>query len=210
MKTTKPPKANMQVVKDDTTIRIISADIKDDYCHYSYEVITGIGSGDTHTVKGSTNIIDDDMRTAFSKLNPHIACIDDIFKHANVEVKNIDSMGNDDLTLLYEVTGFKIKGAEENESVILKGTKYVSAGGRMELDKTPQIPIDNTSSYKWYNELKAAVTKCREEVELYRGGKYTVAEEDEEKVVAAENQLGLYNKKEGDGVEDDDFKKAKK
>jgi hypothetical protein len=86
--------------KEDSTISITGAEIKDDFCHYSYEIISGKPAGFTHNVKG-TGIIDDDMRTAFSKLNVHLAVIDDVFKHSDITIGDIDKMHNDDLALLY-------------------------------------------------------------------------------------------------------------
>lgn len=160
------------------TFLIKDAAIKDDFCNYSYEIISGIGIGDTHSVKGS-GIIEDDMRNAFAVFNVHLAVIDDIFKHSKVKISDIDAMHGHDLTGLVNVTGFKIKGSNENESIILVGNKYVSeAGGRIEL-VTPRIPLDNLSSYKWYKELKVAADAARLEVELYKGGKYTPVVEEE-------------------------------
>jgi hypothetical protein len=164
--------------KEDSTISITGAEIKDDFCHYSYEIISGKPAGFTHNVKG-TGIIDDDMRTAFSKLNVHLAVIDDVFKHSDITIGDIDKMHNDDLALLYMVSGFKIKGGEENMSVVLLGTKYLSAGSRMKLE-SPKIPIDSLSSYQWHNELRAIVDNCCAEVEAYHNGKYTPVKKDEE------------------------------
>lgn len=189
-----------KVLNLSNSVRITEAHIKDEFCHYSYEILSGIGRGDTHKVKG-TGIIDRSMGIAFSALNPHLACIDDIFKHAGVKVKNIDSMKGDEYTQLYEVTGFKIKGAAENESVILVGTKHVTeGGGRMELNGTPQIPLSGSSSYTWYNELRDAVELARNEVDEYRNGKCTAPQEEEQDP----KQMKLYdanpesNKQEGE------------
>lgn len=158
---------------------ITAAMIKDDFCKYSYEVTEGVGVGDPHTVP-STHIILDDMRTAFAAFNVHLAVIDDVFKHADIQFDDVNKMHGDELTGLYNVTGFKIKGSKDNESIILIGNKYVSqAGGRIELE-SPKIPLDNLSSYKWYNELKIAADKAREEVALYKEGKYMAVEEEPE------------------------------
>lgn len=112
----------------------------------------------------------------------HLACLDDAFKTAGVQVTldgvthfesdglsygNIDQMRNHELTGNYVVTGFKIKGGKGNESVVLIGTKYVSmAGDHMEL-QTPKIPLDQSSSYTWHNELSEVCELIREEVALY-------------------------------------------
>lgn len=156
---------------------ITEASINDDFCDYTFEINEGIGLGDTHKVKGS-GIIKDDMRKAFSKFNVHLACIDDVFKHSDIEVNDIDNLHTDELTGHYHVTGFKIKGSKENESIILKGLKYVSsAGGRITIE-SPKISLDKLSSYKWYNELKTASDNAREEVKLYKEGKYEPVEEE--------------------------------
>ena len=158
---------------------IKEASIKDDFCNYTFEVTSGVGLGDSHTVKGK-GIIKEDMRSAFAKLNVHLAMVDDIFKHSGIEFDDIDTMHGDELATLYNVTGFKIKGGDENESIVLIGNKFVSsAGGRIELE-TPRILIESSSSYKWWNELKAASDKARLEVELYKNGKYIPVEEDDE------------------------------
>ena len=157
---------------------IKEASVKDDFCNYTYEVVEGKGAGDTHAVKGS-GIILNDMREAFGRLNVHLACIDDVFSHSQTEVDDIDKFHVHDLAHLYHVTGIKVRGGKSNESVIIVGSKYVnSSGGRIDL-VTPKIPMDSLSSYKWYNELKAAVDKVREEVRLYKEGKYEAVEEEE-------------------------------
>lgn len=153
---------------------ITEAKIKDEFCFYSFEILEGIGAGDTHNVKG-VGIIKPDMSKAFNKLNVHMAVIDDVFKHSGIEIEDIDNYHSHDLTTLFEVTGIKIKGSKGNESVILIGTKYVSAGGIIDVT-SPKIPMNNLSSYKWYNELKEAVDDVRHEVSLYREGKYTPVE----------------------------------
>lgn len=187
---------------------IMTAEIKDDLCNYVYEITGGKAKGFKHTVNG-VGIIDQDMRNAFAKLNVHLAFIDDVYKHSDIQIGNIDSMHNDELALLYTVTGFKIKGGDENESIVLIGNKYLSAGSRMKLE-SPKIPIDNTSSYKWYNELKAAADSAREEVALYHYGFYTpVKEEVEEEKTQVSITFGPGDGK--DAVEEtvDDFERAK-
>lgn len=158
--------------------KIKEASIKDEVCNYAYEITRGIGIGDTHSVKGS-GIIDRALAEALSKFNVHLAVIDDAFKLSEIEVDDIDKFHNDDLALLYTVTGFKIKGSSDSESIVLIGHKYLSTGGRMELE-SPKVSIDNFSSYKWYNELKAAADHVRREVSLYKEGKCTIPEVEED------------------------------
>ena len=169
-------------ILDQTLVKefvIKSANIKDDFCNYTYEVASGVGIGDKHKVDGQ-GIIKRELREAFAVLNVHLAVVDDIFKHSGVEIEDIDTMHGHELTTLYSVTGFRIKGGAENESIILIGNKFVSSSaGRIELE-SPQILIESTSSYKWYNELKAAADQAREEVEKYKKGNYIPVEEDED------------------------------
>lgn len=166
-------------IKEEITYIIKEASLKDDFCNYKYEITEGVGIGDDHTVKG-TGIIKDDMRHAFGNLIVHLAVIDDVFKHSGIEIDDIEKFHTHDLTALYHVTGIKIKGSRENETVILIGSKHVSsAGGRIDI-ATPKVAMDNFSSYKWYNELKAAVDEVRREVALYKEGKYTPVEVEEE------------------------------
>lgn len=196
--------------KNDRSISIIQASIKDDFCHYKYEVISGKDAGFEHTVKGK-GIISDDLRNALSKLNVHLAVIDDVYKHSGVGIESISTMHNDDLALLYRVTGFEIKGGDDNAAIIFIGDKYLSTGSRMDL-KSPKVMMDNLSGYKWYNELKEAADLCREEVALYHYGKYTpvIKEEDEDD---DEDQGSLFDKSQtGDAVteeKEEDFENAK-
>lgn len=194
------------------SISVVQGEIKDGVCNYTYDVILGRDKGFNHKVKG-IGLVEDDMRTAISKLNVHLAVIDDIFKHSDIQFEDIDKMHAEELALLYEVSGFKIQGGEDNESIIIIGTKYLSAGSRMKLE-SPKIPMDNLSSYKWYNELKAVSDVLRNEIKLYHYGKYTAVEiEDEdnadEKQTKITFELGGADNGEEHTESDDDFEKAK-
>lgn len=158
---------------------IVEGSIKDDFLDYIYEIRTGVGVGRLHKVNGKNSglIIDDDLRSAFVSLHQHMACIDMAFKDSGQDVKDIDSMANDDLTFRYYATGFKMKGGEGEESIIIIGNKTVDMG-YMPFE-SPKISLESSSSYKWYNELKAVADKLRLEVELYDGGKGTKTEEPE-------------------------------
>lgn len=175
---------------------IIGAKMRDSFCDYTFEVQTGTGIGDKHTVKGA-GIATDDLVNAFSAMHKHVACIDDIFKHNGVEISNIDKMANNELTSYYHVDGFKIHGSDENESISFVGSKALSVGGRASFE-TPRIGMDSLSAYKWYNELKEASDNLRNEVELYREGKVVLNDEEFE---TDANQLSL--------VSDSDFSNAK-
>lgn len=193
---------------EEREVEILSASLKDDFCNYSYEVKKGIGVGDTHSVKGK-GIIDDDLRDAFVKLNVHLAVVDDVFKHAGIEVDRVNKHRGDELATNYTVTGIKIKGEDENLSVELTGTKFVSsAGGQMELS-SPRIPLDNSSSYKHHKDLKTCVEKVAEEVKLYMNGKYTPVEENPDAQLPGQTNL-FVDEETGEELSMDDFKAAKK
>lgn len=157
---------------------IKEAHLKDSFCNYGFEITSGVGNGDTHNVKGS-GVVLEDMLKAFERLNVHLAAIDDSFKLSGTEINDIDLFHSHEIANMYHVTGIKVRGSRDNETVILIGSKYVSsAGGRIELS-TPKIPMDSMSSYKWYNELAEAVEVVRREVALYKEGKYEAIEEEE-------------------------------
>lgn len=162
---------------------IRGASLKDDFCNYIIKInesdIPVIGLGE-HNVKG-IGLVDHDMHMAFNRLKVHMAFLDDAFKRSGIAVTNIDNVRDEDLTDLYTMTGFKMHGTEENESVILSGNKYLSTlGTRMPID-IPKTALDKLSPYPFWNELKADVTACQCEVELYIDGKYTLPHKDEEK-----------------------------
>lgn len=190
--------------KEEQDFDILAAEIKDGYCNYHYRVASGVGLDDEHKVKGS-GIVDDDMYTAFNALKPFMAHIDDVFKHANVDIIGIESMHAHELTQLYDVTGFKLKGTKENQAVILVGTKHVNVGGRIGLE-TPKIALDDLSSYKFFSELRERIAIACTEVLLYKGGKYTIPETKEENPTG---QLTITDQGEGSDDDMDDFKKAK-
>jgi hypothetical protein len=159
--------------------KITEAAIKDDFCSYKYEMTEGKGPYDIHKVDGK-GIIEDDMSDVFRKFRVHMAAVYGVFKLQGIEVTDIDQHHLDDITAEFHVDGFKIRGSDEMESIILIGSKHIGdLGGRMALE-TPKIDISDLSSYKWYNELKELANKAREEVALYKGGKYTIPEIEEE------------------------------
>lgn len=156
------------------------AKVKDLTLYYGYKITDGNGKGDIHAVHGA-GIAFDSLIHSFGRLRVHLAVIDDAFGHLEVEMEDIDKFHADEVTDRYSVTGIEIKGADENECVKIIGTKYGNmAGARIE-PKMPWIPIDSLSSYKWKNELKAAVDVIREEVALYKEGNCEIPEDKEEK-----------------------------
>lgn len=173
--------AHIKLDPNERDYQITGATIKDGLCNYNLVVTGEKNTGDTAAIKGS-GVVDRDLLSAMSRFNVHLATIDDAFKTAGIEIgseneiKSIDGLRSHELSANYIVTGFIIRGSIGNEALILKGTKYVSlAGDHMEL-QTPKIPLDNGSSYTWYNELSEVCELVREEVALYREGKYTEKE----------------------------------
>lgn len=166
--------------------KITEANIVDDFCNYKYEMVEGKGPYDKHKVDGK-GIIVDDMRDVFTKMRVHMAAVYGVFSLQGLDIKDIDQHHNDDVTAEFHVNGFKIKGGKDMESISLIGSKHIAGvGGRMGLT-TPWIEMSSLSSYQWYNELKVLADKAREEVALYKEGKYIVPnldDEDEEEEVS--------------------------
>jgi len=98
---------------------ILKALLKDDLCNYKYEIISGIGIGDSHNVDGA-GIIKDELREAFGKLHVHLATLDGIFKAAGVEITDIDTCHEHEFSLMYRVESFEIKGRKELQRVCSK------------------------------------------------------------------------------------------
>lgn len=178
-KGTRKKKDNQPELTKDTGQReyiITAAAVKDEICNYSFEVIEGVGAGSSANIKGIGCLIKPDLTKAFARTHVHLAVIDDAFKNAEIEIDDIDKFNGHDITFEYHVDGIVIKGKKGNESVIIIGSKHsTNGGGRMTL-RTPKIMIDDLASYKWYNELRTAVDTIREEVALYKEGKYTPVE----------------------------------
>lgn len=146
---------------------IKGAVIKDGFCKYSYQMMNGPTEGDVLDRKGA-HIVHDDMTNAFEKLNVHCAVIDDAFKFSKITIESIEDMREHELTQLFSVSGFKIGGSEENESVVLTGIKWVSEGGNIAWEST-KIKFDG--GYKWISDLRECVDKCIDEVYQYMNGK---------------------------------------
>jgi hypothetical protein len=159
--------------------KVTEALIVDDFCNYKYEMTEGKGPYDKHKVDGK-GIIVEDMRDVFQKMCVHLAAVYGVFSLQGMEIKDIDQHHNDPVTAEFHVNGFKIKGGEDMESISLIGSKHIACvGGRMSL-VTPWIDISTLSSYQWHNELKELADKAREEVALYKEGKYIVPDIDED------------------------------
>lgn len=172
MSSVKKSNLNLEVKSMDSTLLITGAFVKNDLCKYFYDIVEGVGAGDSHSVTGK-GTVESSMYDRLSKLNVHAAVLDDAFKVAEVEIgKNIYAMNGDELTLKYRVTGFRLKGTINNQTIVLIGTKQV-AHGQMNID-TPEVSIDNISGYPYWMELRTAIAKLSEEVVLYKDGNYSL------------------------------------
>ncbi len=147
-------------------VAITNAAIKEGLCNYGYEILTGAGKGDKIPNRKGSNLVHEDMNTAFSNLNVHLAVLDDAFKFIKT-VKTLDDMAAHDVTELFRVTGIKVQGSDENEGYILIGEKYVDMGS-ISLE-SPKITA--TSGYKHFDELKESIESVIYEVEQYMEGK---------------------------------------
>lgn len=167
-----------ELLTDDRDVIIKGGQIHDGKLNYSFEKLKAPGKGTKEKAIGP-DIVHSDLMEAFKRLNVHLAVIDDAFKSKmkKKDTRLEDLAADHEVVELYDVSGFEIKGKEEDEKVILIGTKYVSLGGRMDIKS---IPVNmGLTTYKFYNELKADMDFVRMEVEEYRNGKCTPVLEDD-------------------------------
>jgi hypothetical protein len=165
---------------------IVQGSLPDENCNYSVQINTGPTKGMVHNVKGKPNIVHDDLREAFQKFRPHFASLCD--KISNDECENFAALSNRQEVDLCHVTGFKIKGAGESESICLVGSYHsMNAQGRIECT-TNYVSLEGSDGYKWYNELRDVADEVRSEIEQYNDGKCTPPEET---VVVPKNQKNI-------------------
>lgn len=155
---------------------IIAAKLNDGKVDFSFRIQKGVHEGDVNNTKGA-GIFYDTLQDAFNKFAVHLAVIDQVYKHKGVEIDDIDTMHTDGEVLNYTVSSFKIVGENDSESIQVFGSKYTPLGDMPV--QTPKIPLDGLSSYKWYNELKAASDEVRREVAEYKEGNFEVPEKEE-------------------------------
>lgn len=156
---------------------VTNATIKDGYCIYDIVYIEGTQKGRNVKVSDRKHIILEDMEQAFATFNRHLAVTDDLFIIGRTEVLDIDKEVDHDYCAMFDTNGFVVKGSEENRSIILSGYKRLSLGGTISYT-SQRIDLDDTSRYKWHNELRLAMDIVREEVALYHEGKYNMLAED--------------------------------
>lgn len=145
---------------------IKKAVIKDEYCSYTYELLTGKTKGDLISRKG-VHVVHEDMLNSFINLEVFLAHLDDAFSSWAINQTHIQDLEADEKLDLYHVTAFKITGTDENQSVILCGNKQVANG--MISFETPKVKLQG--SYLYAEELKTRLDVAIREVELYMDGK---------------------------------------
>ena len=146
-------------------VEIKSASLSDALCSYSYELLNGKTAGDTINRKGN-HIVHEDLEKAFSSFNVFLAHLDDAYTGNNNSTE-LKTLIEEPETDNYFVSSFKISGVEENRSLIISGTKYVSQGA-IKFD-APKVKLNGT--YLYLNELIEVLDKAIYEVEAYMGGK---------------------------------------
>ena len=150
----------------DKAIEIRSASLRDQLCNYSYELLTGKTKGDVINRKG-VHIVHDDLIEKFNEFDVFLAHIDGAFRDANNQTP-LSELEAEESLALYQVTGFKLSGVEENKSIILVGHKEVTQGTIS--FETPKIKLSG-STYLYIEELTQRLYEAIEEVEQYMEGK---------------------------------------
>lgn len=156
---------------------IKAATLKESRCEYSYELCSGVASGDGLKRSGSA-LIHPDLQFAFDKLGPHLAVkceeVDIEIVNDIADIEAFDPEKHKDESLEYQMSrfsvfGISITGSGERECVALVGEKRLSTNEYIPM-KSPKIEFDG--DYKYRRELKAAVDNIKSEVALYMGGKH--------------------------------------
>lgn len=146
-------------------VEIKSASLKDALCNYSYELLTGKTAGDGLSRKG-THIVHEDLEMAFDKFKVFAAHLDDAYT-GNDNATELSFLENEPETENYSVSGFKISGVEENRSLSLGVTKYVS-NGVVSFD-SPKVKLNG--NYLYLTQLTESLDNAIKEVEYYMNGK---------------------------------------
>ncbi|RKS00452.1 hypothetical protein [Flavobacterium sp. 102] len=151
--------------EDQKEVEIKSASLGDALCSYSYELLTGKTAGDVLNRKGN-HIVHEDLEKAFSMFNVFFAHLDDAFT-GNDNSTELSTLEEDVNTQKYNVFSFKISGVEENRSLIISATKYVTSGV-VKFD-SPKVKL--SGSYLYLTQLNEVLENALDEVEAYMNGK---------------------------------------
>ncbi len=121
---------------------ILSASLKDSYCNYGYEVMTGSNIGDVIPSRKGAHFVHEDLEEAFANLDVFFAHIDGAFNSWSNNQTHLSEFEEKEELAQYRVSTFKIVGVEENKSVILSGTKFTLHGDIS--FSTPKIKLNGT------------------------------------------------------------------
>lgn len=156
-------------------VEIKGATLKDSLCSYNYELLVGPTKGDTLKHNGN-HIIHEDLQKAFDQFSVFFAHLDDAYT-GNDNSTKIEDLINQKKTESYIVNSFSISGSEENRSLVISGTKFVSNG----VINFPSPKVKLNGTYLYLLPLKNVLYNAITEVEEYRNGK-TAPEHDENQV----------------------------
>jgi len=159
-------------------ITIKKASIKNSlFLAYEYDQSV---NGTKNIIKTSSDApIHDDLRNAFSALNPHFALIceevsENIVEHA---IEHPDAILAEDNPLRkYKVSGFSIGGTGDGEGVTISGSKTLESGNVVSFN-TPFLKFEDAHHYKFMQELVEAIDELKSEVYEYLEGKQAPAKQ---------------------------------
>jgi len=155
------------LVEQEKDLEIISANIKDLYCNYGYELLTGRNIGDVIPNRKGAHLIHDDLKEAFSEMDVFLAHIDGAYNSwSNNQTAIQELEAHEDLANYY-VSAMKITGVEENKAIVISGTKTTVHGDIS--FSTPKIKLQST--YLYIEELELRIATLISEVEQYMDGK---------------------------------------
>lgn len=120
------------------------------YVDYSEQLNDGVNNHSQACTADAHN----DLRQAFKQLSPHLASLCEQYEADGKLTKNI------------ECRGFSIKGADENEGVVLTGYRTISNGHAVILN-SPFTKFENTDAYPAMKSLLKDLAMCKVEVMAY-------------------------------------------
>lgn len=153
-------------MSEEKAFEIKNAKIVDQSLVYSYTIMDGVNKGDLIPNRKGVNIVHEDLQQAMSKLVVFLAHVDGAYHWSNNQTP-LQELEDDKTTEDYDVVGFSLSGAEENQSVIIKGSKKTPYG-IMDIE-TPKIKLNG--AYLYLADLDDKLKTVISEVELYHNGK---------------------------------------
>lgn len=152
-----------------STISVKKAKLKDRSLEVNLEeTITtpGGGSVTNEILKKCNTLVHDDLIAAFDRLKVHMVKACDFKKSELITPNSIEDF---DLSLLsdYRIKGFSIGGEDDNEGVVLIGSREFASGKVLNII-TPFIRYaDEVDPYEFAPELADAINAAVYEVEQY-------------------------------------------